>query len=187
MSLTHPVSSLPKGWHNFVFVFDSYNGVANYYIDTIKVDSVKFTPYLELYYDYRTSLLLGATTIKNTILNNLIDIDNGYKFVGSVGDLKMYNIVLNDNDVKQLYNSSTFSPEIQTLKWNMPVGKRNYIEEIKNWYKFQLPTNQSKYFNITIHNFGASSNVKNNIELAIRSIISKLSPANTSLYKINWK
>jgi hypothetical protein len=69
----------------------------------------------------------------------------------------------------------------------MYVGKRNYIEEITNWFQFKLPTNKSKYFNINVHNLNVNDTVKSNIELAIRNVIDKLSPANTSLYKINWK
>jgi hypothetical protein len=187
LSLKYPISNLPKGWHNFTFTFDGPNGVAKYYIDTVLVDTVSFPKNYQLFYNYRTSLLLGATTIKNNILNNILNIDNGYKFIGDVGDLKMYNITLSQNDIKQLYYSSDFSPEITTLKWNMKVGKRNYIEEISNWFQFQLPTNKSKYFNINLHNLDVNGEVKTNIELAIRSIIDKLSPANTSLYKINWK
>jgi hypothetical protein len=187
LSLKYPVSNLPKGWHNFVFTFDSTLGTACYYIDGILIDNVNFPRNYQLFYNYRTSLLLGATTIKNTILNNLLNVDNGYKFVGDVGELRMYNIYLNQNDVQQIYYASRFTLEQRSLKWNMNVGKRNYIEEITNWFQFKLPTNKSKYFNINIHNLNVNGNVKNNIELAIRSIIDKLSPANTSLYKIKWK
>jgi hypothetical protein len=187
LSLQYPISNLPKGWHNFTFTFDGANGIANYYIDSILVDTVTFTKNYQLFYNYRTSLILGATTIKNTILNNLLNIDDGYKFVGDVAELKMYNIALSQNDIQQIYYASEFSPEIKTLKWNMSIGKRNYIEEISNWFQFQLPTNKSKYFNINLHNLDVNDEVKNNIELAIKSIVGKLLPANTSLYKINWK
>lgn len=187
LSLKYPVTNLPLGWHHFAFTFDSTKGNAQYYIDGILVDSVDFPKNYQLFYEYRTSLILGATTIKNTILNNLLNIDNGYKFIGDIGELKMYNIHLNANDVQQLYSASRFSPENRSLKWNMYVGRRNYIEEITNWFQFKLPTNKSKYFNINIHNLKVDKQVKDNIELAIRSIIDKLSPAHTSLYKIKWK
>jgi len=184
-------SSLPKGWHNFALSFDSNTGVV-YYIDSIPVGSISFTfknnksPY-KLSYDYRTSLLLGATSIKNTILNNLINLNDGYRLIGSVADLKMYNIALNQADIEQLYYSSKFAPKIKNLKWNMPVGYRNYVEEISEWFQFQLPTNKSKYYNINIHNLDINNELKTNMELALRNIIGKLSPVHTELFKINWK
>jgi hypothetical protein len=130
---------------------------------------------------------LGATTIKNNILNNFLNLEDGYRYIGLVGDLKMYNMTLSENDIEQVYYSSNFSPRIKTLKWHMPVGYRNYIEEITEWFQFQLPTNKSKYYNINIHNLKINDTLKQNIELAISNIIGKLSPAYTALNKINWK
>ena len=188
LTLRYTVSSLPKGWHHFAFSFDATQGKANYYIDSILVDSKTFTPNTyQLYYDYKTSLLLGSVTVKNTILNNFLNLNDGYRFIGSVAELRMYNIYLNQGDIEQLYISSDFSPTIKSLNWNMGVGVRNYIEEISSWFQFQLPASKSKYYNINIHNLDVNTDIKNNIETAIKNIINDISPAHTSLYKINWK
>jgi len=187
LSLKYSTSSLPKGWHHFAFTFDSDLGTAKYYIDSVEVSSTNFAPQTyQLHYDYRTSLLLGSTSVKNSILNNLLNSDKGYRFIGSVADLRMYNIYLNQGDVEQIYNSSDFSPESTNLMWNAYIGERNYIEEIKHWFQFKMPGSKSKYYNINIHNFNGNENVKKNIEQAIKNTISKISPSYTSLYKINW-
>jgi hypothetical protein len=188
LSLKYGVSALPKGWHHFAFSFDSIKGLAQYYVDSILVDTVTFTPNTyELYYDYKTSLLLGSTTVKNTILNNLLSINDGYRFIGSIAELRMYNIYLNKGDIEQLYLSSDFSPNINSLKWDMNIGTRNYIEEIKHWFQFQLPSSKSKYYNINLRNLNVNDDIKSSIELAIKNIITKISPSYTELYKINWK
>jgi hypothetical protein len=184
--MSYNVSNLSKGWHHFAFTFNYKTG-ATYYIDSIPVNNISFDKNNYISYDLNTFLILGATTVKNTILNNILNVNEGYKYVGSVGDLKMYNITLNQNDIEELYYSSIFAPKIKTLKWNMKVGTRNYIEEINQWFQFQLPTNKSKYYNINVHNLNLDDNIKKNIELAINKIIGKLSPAHTELNKINWK
>lgn len=189
VDIAYDVSGLSSGWHNFTLVFDSNVGVT-YYIDSIPVKNVQFINNIKpcrLSYDYRTSLLLGATTIKNTILNNLLNLNDGYRYIGLVADLKMYSIALSQNDVEELYYSSKFSPRIKPLKWNMKVGYRNYIEEVNQWFQFQNPTNKSKYYNINIHNLQLDDSLKKNIELAISNVIDKLSPAHVELNKINWK
>jgi len=187
-SLGLDVSKLNRGWHNFTFVFNSAAGEVLHYIDGYPVPNgrlvIPTTTRIE--YVYRTSLLLGTTTIKNTILNNFLNLTDGYRFIGSIGDLKMYSVALNDFDVEQLYYSSPFAPKLKPLNWNMPVGIRNYVEEITEWFQFQLPANKSKYYNINIHNLNIDDSLKNNIELAIQNIIGKLSPAHTVLNKINW-
>ena len=120
-------------------------------------------------------------------MNNLLNLNEGYRYIGSAGDLRLYNIALSQNDIEELYYSSPFAPQIKPLKWNMKVGYRNYVEEINEWFQFQLPTNKSKYYNINIHNLKINDSLKSNIELAISNVIGKLSPAHTELNKINWK
>jgi hypothetical protein len=181
------VDSLSKGWHNFSFVFDSNLGYATSYIDTLSTASEFFDPQrYQIYYNYRTSLLLGAETVKNTILNDIIDINDGYKFVGKVAELRVYNKSLSKGELEQIYYSSSLASEDRDLIWNMNIGERSYVEEIAHWFKLQLPGSKSKYFNINIHNFPVNDEVKMIIEESIRENINKISPAQTELYKINW-
>lgn len=187
LSLNYAVSALPKGWHHFTFAFDSLKGNAKYYIDSIPVDNVSFAPLkYQLYYDYRSSLLLGAATIKNTTLNDVIGIDNSYKFIGNVSDLRMYSKSLTNGEIEQLYFSSDFADARKDLNWNMRVGNRNFIEEVEHWYKMQLPGSKSKYFNINIHNLNIDENTKKILEDSLKASISKIIPAESSLYKIKW-
>lgn len=189
LTLSYDLNNIASGWHHFSFVFDSYSGTAKAYLDSILVAEQDFTPEIyQLYYTYRTSLLLGAETIQNTTLNDFIQIDNGYKFVGKVADLRMYNKSLTQGEIEQIYLSSKYGANDRTLLWNMSVGDRNYIEQIKYWYKNQLPGSKSKYFNINIHNLNIDNgDVRAAIEAGIETNIAKIAPANTSLYKINWK
>lgn len=187
ISLPYNINNLSKGWHNFVISFDSQKGIVSTYLDSILINQQTFTPNLyQLYYLYRTSLLLGCETIKNTTLNDIISIDDGYKFTGKVAELRLYNKSLTQGEIEQLYFSSQYAANDRPLIWNMSVGNRNYIEQIKHWFKFQMPGSKSKYFNINIHNLDVPDNVKPLIESGIKSNISKIAPANTSLYKINW-
>ena len=129
---------------------------------------------------------MGCETIQNTTINDIISIDSGYKFVGKVAELRVYNKSLSQGEIEQIYLSSKNVPKDYPLVWNMSTGERNYIEQIKKWYKFQMPGSKSKYYNINIHNLKVPNNVKNVIEAGINSNINKIAPANTSLHNINW-
>lgn len=187
VKLPFNVTNLSKGWHNFTLVFDSDNQIINAYIDANQVASEILNGYYVIGYDYGSSLLLGAASIQYNILNNIADVYNGYNFIGNVSDLKIYDIALNNGDINTLYLSSDFTSENTSMKWNMQIGKRNYIEQVKHIFKFQLPSNKSKYFNINIHNLNIDKSLKQNIENAIGNILSKITPAYTKLYNINWK
>ena len=187
LKLTYDVKDLPPGWHNFVFNFDSTNGTAKYYIDTILVDTEYFDKAkYQLQYDYKSSILVGASNIKNTTLNDLIQVEDAYKLLGDIGQILMYNKSLTNGEISQIYFASDLSIDKGALKWNIPIGERNYVEEIKHWFQMQLPTSKSKYYNINIHNLQANDEVKGLIEDSIRSNIKKITPAHTDLYKINW-
>jgi hypothetical protein len=187
LKLTYDVKDLPPGWHNFVFNFDSTNGTAKYYIDTILVADEKFDKAkYQIQYDYKSSLLVGASNIKNTTLNDLIQVEDAYKLLGDIGQILMYNKSLTQGEIAQIYFASDLSIDKGPLKWNIPIGERNYVEEIKHWFQMQLPTSKSKYYNINIHNLKADDSVKKLIEESIRSNIKKITPAHTDLYKINW-
>jgi hypothetical protein len=187
--LPYDINNLTPGWHHFSLSFDGINGTIKAYLDSVQQgDTVTFAPHkYQLYYTYRTSLLLGCETIQNTTLNDIIDIDDGYKFVGQVAELRLYNKSLTKGEIEQLYFSSKYAADDRSLLWNMSVGERNYIEQIKHWYKMQLPGSKSKYYNINIHNLNIPDQVKEVIENSIKNNLNKIAPANTSLYKINWK
>lgn len=179
--------NLSSGWHNFILNFNSSEGYAKTYIDNVLSHEEFFEPKkYQIYYKYRTSLLLGAETVRNTTLNDIIDINDGYKFVGRISDLRLYNKSLTVGEQEQLYYSSSFVAQDRDLSWNMLVGERSYIEEIAHWLKLQTPGSKSKYYNINLYNFNVNDDIKMIIEESIRENISKISPANTELYKINW-
>ena len=186
ITLKHNVSALPFGWHHFCLSFDGLGGICDYYIDSIKVDTKKFSKNSILYYNFLSPLLLGASTVKNTSLNDLVKIEDGYKFKGKISELIIYNKALNSSEVEQLYFSNNKSLNRDSLKWNVYVGERDYIEKIEHFFKYQLPGNKTNYYNINIHNLNVSRTIKNMIENDIRQNINKISPYNTFLNKINW-
>lgn len=187
LSLPIDVGGLSKGWHLFTMTFDSENGYAKSYVDSMLKEQEFFDKNrYQIQYKYRTSIFLGVETVRNTTLNDLIGIDDAYKFIGKISELKVYNRSLSKSEIEQVYYSSRYVNQDRDLIWNTPIGERNYIEEIQHWFRMQLPGSKSKYYNINIFNFKANDDIKLLIENAIRENIYKISPANTELYKINW-
>lgn len=185
--LNYQTSNLYKGWHLFSFVFDSSNGFAKYYIDSILVDEISFEKFVyNLKFDYKSSLLLGASHIKNKVLNDVIGIQDGYKFVGEVSDLSIYSKALTENQIRALYHTSKYAQSITNLSWNIPTGERNFIECVDQWYKMQLTGSKSKFFNLKIHNLNVTDDVKSVIEDSLRNVIKKIVPSYTELNKIEW-
>jgi hypothetical protein len=186
-NLNYSIENLYKGWHQFTFVFDSLNGYAKSLIDGIEVSSVEFEKQkYSLYFDYRSNLLLGAATIKNKVLNDVLNLKESYKFVGEITDLSIYSRALTNNQCRNLYNINSISDKIKALSWNISVGERNYIEKITHWFKMQLTGSKSKYFNIKIHNLKLDDQQKGLFEKSLKNVIGKISPSYTNLNKLEW-
>ena len=172
----------------FSFVFDSSKGSAEYYIDSILVNSVNFEKDVyNIKFDYKSSLLLGASNIKNKVLNDVIGIQNGYKFIGSISDLRVYAKSLSQSQLRAIYHTSPFSYPIRDLYWNIPTGERNFIECVNQWYKMQITGSKSKFFNLKIHNLEADDALKGIIEESVRNVVKKIIPFYTGLNQILWE
>ena len=183
--LTANQTTLAPGWHMFTLVADSQAQTLTSYVDSNLIDDAAFTS--EVDYRYKSPLLMAAGTVMSTTLNKIIGIDNICKFVGRIADLRIYRKPLMFDIIQQLYwNSPVLDIPRPNLVWNMPTGKRNYIEEIQQWFTFNMPGSKSKYFNINIYNFSGNEQVKTNIEESIKTNIEKLIPSHTQLLKINW-
>jgi hypothetical protein len=186
LSLTYDATLLKPGWHQFGLSFSSSEKRVNYFIDSELVDYKILSTNKSLIFDYRSSLLLGTDAVRNSSINDIIGVQNTYKFKGQVAELKVYNKFLSKGDMHQVYYSSPRAAKRKNLIWNMSTGNRDYIEEIKHWFKMQLPGSKSKYYNINIHNFPVNEELRNRVEEAVRSSVEKLAPAQSTLYKINW-
>ena len=186
-NLNYPTENLFNGWHQFTFVFNSNEGYAKSLIDGIEVQKVEFEKDMySIYFDYRSNLLLGAASIKNKVLTDVLNLNESYKFVGDVSKLSIHSIALTNNQIRSLHNINTFGDKIKPLNWNISVGERNYIEKITHWFKMQLPGSKSKYFNIKIHNLNLNDNQKSIFENTLKNVINKISPSYTNLNKIDW-
>jgi hypothetical protein len=186
-NLNYKTENLYKGWHQFTFVFDSINGYAKSLIDGIEVERADFDKEkYSIYFNYKSNLLLGVASIKNKILNDVLNINDSYKFIGDVSDLRIYSKALSNSQVRNLFYTNGLSDRLAPLDWNFSVGERNYIEKVTHWFKMQLTGSKSKYFNIKIHNLNLTDEQKSLFENTLKNVIEKISPSYTNLNKIDW-
>ena len=186
-NLKYSTENLYKGWHQFTFVFDSIDGYAKSLIDGILIDTVNFEKEkYSMYFNYKSNLLIGAATIKNKILNDVLNLKESYKFIGEISNLSIYSKALSDSQTRNLYNINSLSDKIKNLNWNVSIGERNYIEKITHWFKMQITGSKSKYFNIKIHNLNLTEEQKVLFETTLKNVITKISPSYTNLNKIDW-
>ena len=187
-TLTYPLSNLSPGYHNFTVTFDTTNGLFQFYIDGKSVDKYAFESGK---YSFGTifdnSIYIGteASYGNNKLNDNLNDV-NYYNY-GSfkLKDFYMYNTPLYLYDIANIVRSKY---KIQDLHFEIPTGKRNYVETIDRFFKNKLPGRKSNLVNISIQDTGITDKpLQDDISEEIVSSIYKVLPANTKLNKIVWE
>ena len=187
-TLTYPLSNLSPGYHNFTITFDTTVGVFNLYVDGKNVSYYLFDPGK---YSFGTifdnSLYIGteASYGSNKLNDNLKDTNyyNYGKF--KMKNLYMYNEPLYLYDIANLIRTKY---KIENLLFEIPTGKRSYVETIDKFYMNKLPGRKSNLLNISIQDTGITElALQENISTDIYANINKVLPANTKLNNIVWE
>lgn len=180
------VSVLEPGYHNFVIRFDSVNGVYSIFIDGSEVRQTLFdggkytfsnvidTPFMGgncLYYNNKT---LGDYILKpDYYFTTPLSFKNFYLYNTA---LSYYNLLLH---LKQNY-------PISDVRFQIPTGKRNFVETIQQFFMFKVPGVKSNYFNVNVVNLPVSAGLKEILNTSFVDVINKNKPTYTELNNINY-
>jgi len=187
-TLSYPLSNISPGYHNFTTSLDTTKGLFNFYVDGLIVDTYAFQNSKYSYgtiFDNIFYIGTEASYGNNKLNENLQDI-NYYNYGNfKIKDFYIYNTPLYLYDVANIIRSRN---KIDDLYFELPTGKRNYIEHIERTFKFKLPGRKSNLFNVKVLDTGITqeslqADISNNIIEQIKDVI----PANTKLNKVDWE
>jgi len=180
------LSALDPGYHHFGIRFDSYNGFMSLFIDAQEVQTIQFTPrkyhFSNLIYrpfligssNYNNSKPLFEYLQKNLYLAENIKIKNFY----------LYDTPLNNYDIIM---HARKSGTIDDIHFDIPCGRRSYLEEIERYFKANLPGSKSTLYNVILRNTGITDPVlRSLIEQRVRKILASSAPVYSKLNTIKW-
>ena len=180
------LSTLDPGYHHFAIRFDSYNGYMSLFVDAQLVQSIQFTPrkyqFSNLLYrpfligssNFNNSEPLFKYLQKNLYLAENIKIKNFY----------LYDTPLNDYDIIM---HARQSGSMHDIHFDIPCGRRSYLEEIERYFKADIPGSKSTLYNIVLRNTGITDPVlKHSIEQRVLKTLSNSAPVYSKLNTIKW-
>lgn len=187
-TLEVPLSSIGPGYHNFSVSLDTTKGLFNLVLDGINIDSYTFQ---DSQYSFGTifdnAFYIGTEPSygNNKLNENLRDV-NYYNYGNFyIKDFYMYNKPLYLYDVANIIRSRN---DISDLYFQLPTGKRSFIENVDKFFKFKLPGRKSNQFNIKVLDTGITEkSLQDNISKNINENIVRVIPANTRLNNIDWE
>jgi hypothetical protein len=180
------LSALDMGYHHFAVRVDTYGGFIAFFIDGRKVADSQFEPRRFQFDNFsRRPFLAGTANFINSVplfkyLNKIDGLTNDFQ----IKNLRIYNSALNDTEISIL---SRENMEIHDIHFNVPCGRRNYVEEIERYFKARTPGAKSTLFNIVIKNAGITDvTLRQELEQILLQKISTLAPAYTKINTIKW-
>ena len=184
--IIYNLSALDPGYHNFVIRFDSYHGYMSLFIDSQLVQSLQFTPRKYKFSNLiNRPFLVGSSCVSNSL--PLFKYLQKQSFLAEnikIKNFYLYNTPLNDCDVAMHAKKNA---NIQDIHFDVPCGRRNYLEEIERYFKATLPGSKSTQYNINIRNTGITDpKLQAALEARIAIILANSAPVYTKLNKIKW-
>ena len=187
LNMVYNLSAVDPGWHNFVFRVDTYYGNAYFLIDNQIVGYQEFAPRKYGFSGIiERPFFVGTSPYSNSIplFEYIKDNDFNTRNI-SIKNFYLYSDALNYFDIA--FHAKANSANIQDLIFDMACGRRNYLEEIERYFKFQIPGNKSTLMNIVLKNSGITNkDLRFEIEKRIYTLLAKTVPAYIKVNNIKW-
>jgi hypothetical protein len=101
-----------------------------------------------------------------------------------IKNFNLYSKPLNTFDINFLAKQGM---QIKDIEFDLASGRRNYVEEIERYFKFNIPGSKSAVYNLILRNSGiVDPALRSALEQRILLQLQKLAPAYARINKIKW-
>ena len=189
LSLSISGNDLNPGYHHFAITVDALKGEAIVYLDGSFYNKQLFEPgtyaFTSTVYD---NLIIGATPFYNgTLLDTFLSKDKGTQYYTikdlSVQNFYWFNKVLDYFDINMLFKEKI---EPNLLLWDVPCGRRFYIDTVSRYFTNRVPGAKSGLINLYINTDVLDQQCRDALEPEIISQITSTLPSYVKLNKLVW-
>lgn len=182
----HNITTLESGYHNFIIRFDSVNGVYSIFIDGIKVNEqviqggqYSFSGIIN------KEFLIGNCIYYNNYPLGFYTKQPTYYFTNEINmkNFHWYNQALSYYDMLLFVK---LNYPISDIRFELPTGKRNFVETIQQFFKFKIPGFKSNYFNVHIVNLPVTGTLQTQLNSTFIDVINRNKPGYTQLNTITY-
>lgn len=184
-TLSYELSGLTRGWHNFNIQLDAEKGLYELYIDSAKIETISLPGAKFSYSDiFNLPLVVGAAPFyTKLLLQDHLNQPRQYLANGiKLKNIKLYNRPLNRYEISNHY---MVLKNTDPIKWDIPVGERNYVDTVERVFKHSIPGRKSNLVDINIRNTEITD--PKLIDELKQQIIDELDvPVHTTVNNIGW-
>jgi hypothetical protein len=181
------LSAFDTGYHHFAFRVDTYKGIFTMFVDGVEVDSKRFAQNNFIFNNLlKEPFIAGANPFFN---NEALFRKLNKKDAFIYKDIKLKNIYLYKKplDFHDINLHVKQGCEFYNIIFDIPSGRRNFIEEIEYTFKNKIPGFKTGIFDLEIKNSGINDpELRLILEKNIKQVINKVLPAHTRMRSIIW-
>lgn len=183
-------ADLNPGYHHFTIKLNTEKGIFELYLDGELYETSVFT---QNTYNF-IPLLVDAITVGSTpfyngqLLSSFLygrGSNTAFYFAKDleVQDFYIHKKDLNYHDIGVLYKAKIVPDD---LKWDVPSGRRSYLDVVSRYFYQKVPGMKSMLYNIYINNASFNQEGQNLLNALIVNKLKEISPAYSKVNKIEW-
>ena len=186
-TLSHDLSGLTRGWHNFCVVLDAEQGHFNLFIDSYKTSTISISGGKYSFSDvFESPLIIGAAPFYTKLL---LSEHLGQPTHYLANNVKMKNIKLYDRPLTQyeIRDHYMLLRDSTNVRWDIPIGQRNYIDTVDSIFKHSVPGRRSEFVNINIRNTEIEDEALiDSIKEKVKQKLESQLPVHCKLHELGW-
>lgn len=188
--LTINSSDLNSGYHHFVCTLNTFKGSMKLYLDGSLYAESTFLPYKYAFAKVLTDrIFIGATPFYSGLaLHDFLDKTKTNKTSYMCKGFEVQNFYLYKSELDYFDINMLFRQKLppRDLIWDVPSGKRNFIDSISRFFKNKIPGRKSESFNLIINNNTLSEESQELLNVAILNKLKDTMPAYAKINSIKW-
>tara|TARA_Y100000310_G_scaffold344550_1_gene457913 strand:+ start:4588 stop:8157 length:3570 start_codon:yes stop_codon:yes gene_type:complete len=186
-TLSYDLSGLSRGWHNFNITVDTEQGFFDMHIDAVRVNTIPLSAGKFTYSDiFDSPLIVGAAPFYTKLLLQEHLQQPRYYLANNIKmkNIKLYDKPLGYYDIKNHYQ---VLQDVTDIRWDTPVGQRNYIDTVERIFKHSLPGRKSELINVNIKNSNITDvQIINDITDKVKQKLQEELPIYNEINELTW-
>ena len=189
-SVTVQGSDLDSGYHHFAIALNPPAGTLKLYLDGELYGTTSFEPNKYNFMPLLTDrVFAGATPYYNgLLLSDYLDKAKSIKTSYFVKDFEIQNFYLYNRELDYFDVGMHYKERIMPndLTFDMPSGKRNFLDIASRYFKQGVPGAKSTLYNIYINDNVLDNTCRDRLNVAIINKIKDITPAYSKLNNLKW-
>lgn len=187
LNLYFSLSATDNVYQSIAIRYDGNQGQLALFVNGKKENHVNFDPAVFSFgQSFMNPFVIGTSPfVHNVPLPVYLKNRNFYVVDSSIKNFRIFDTAVNDSDILMLANGG--DKRIDDIIFNIPAGKRSFIDELERVFKLDVPRSKSNALKIKLKNTGIiNEDLQDLLKTRLLNRINQLLPYSSEIVDIEW-